>query len=62
MPTTKTRRLASLNAAAEYASVNERTIRRRIADGALTGYRLGSRLVRVTPTSSTRPCVIPTRR
>lgn len=41
------RRLASLNDAAEYAAVNPRTIRRRIADGSLTGYRLGSRVIRV---------------
>ena len=41
------RRLASLIDAAEYASVNPRTLRRRIADGTLTGYRMGPRLVRV---------------
>jgi excisionase family DNA binding protein len=44
---TVSRRYASLSDAAEYIGVNERTIRRHIADGSLTGYRLGSRLVRV---------------
>jgi excisionase family DNA binding protein len=41
------RRLVSINQAAEYCGVVPRTIRRRIADGSLTGYRLGTRLVRV---------------
>jgi excisionase family DNA binding protein len=40
------RKLASIQTAAEYADVSTRTIRRRIADGTLTGYRLG-RLIRV---------------
>lgn len=40
-------RFASLIAAAEYADVCERTIRRRIAAGELTGYRVGPRLIRV---------------
>jgi len=40
-------RLASLQQAAEYARVNPRTIRRRIEDGTFTGYRLGTRLIRV---------------
>lgn len=43
----RARRLASLAEAAEYAAVNPRTIRRRIADGSLTGYRLGARVIRV---------------
>ncbi len=34
-------------AAAEYLSVNERTVRRLIADGQLPAHRVGSRLVRV---------------
>jgi excisionase family DNA binding protein len=42
-----TRRYASLADAAIYLGVNERTIRRQIADGRLTGYRLGDRLIRV---------------
>ncbi|MGA7131645.1 MAG: excisionase family DNA-binding protein [Mycobacterium sp.] len=33
--------------AAEYLKVTERTIRQMIADGRLTGYRSGTRLVRV---------------
>jgi excisionase family DNA binding protein len=40
------RRLASIQKAAEYADVNPRTIRRRIADGTINGYRLG-RAIRV---------------
>ncbi len=40
-------RLASIAEAAQYAGCNARTIRRRIADGTLTGYRMGPRLVRV---------------
>lgn len=42
-----TRRLESINGAAEYAQVNYRTIRRYIAAGRLTGYRMGPRLIRV---------------
>jgi excisionase family DNA binding protein len=41
------RRLVSLAAAAEYAGCHPRTIRRRIADGDLTGYRFGPRGVRI---------------
>lgn len=41
------RRLAPITSAAEYAAVSPKTIRRRIADGSLTGYRLGRRLIRV---------------
>ena len=33
--------------AAEYLAVNERTVRRLIADGQLPAHRVGSRLVRV---------------
>ena len=40
------RRYASLADAARYVDCNERTLRRKIAAGALTGYRFG-RLVRV---------------
>ena len=40
------RRYASLAKAAEYADCNERTLRRHIASGDLTGYRLG-RLIRI---------------
>ncbi len=41
MPSTPARRYASLAKAAEYADCNERTLRRHIASGELTGYRLG---------------------
>lgn len=41
------RRLAPLPIAAGYACVSVKTIRRRIADGTLTGYRMGPRLIRV---------------
>ena len=41
------RRLASLVDAAEYAAISTKTIRRRIACGDLTGYRVGPRLIRI---------------
>jgi excisionase family DNA binding protein len=41
------RRYASLSAAADYLGVNEKTIRRHIAVGRITGYRLGNRLIRI---------------
>ncbi len=41
------RRLVTVIDAAEYAACNPRTIRRRITDGSLSGYRMGSRLIRV---------------
>ena len=41
------RRYAKLKDAATYLDVTERTVRQMIADGRLTGYRSGSRLVRV---------------
>ena len=41
------RRIASINAAAEYAGVSTRTIRRYIAAGRLTGYRIGPRLIKI---------------
>jgi excisionase family DNA binding protein len=40
-------RYAPLPQAADYAACSPRTIRRMIAAGLLTGYRLGPRLVRV---------------
>ncbi len=42
-----TRQLVGLSAAAAYADVSTRTMRRYIAQGRLTGYRVGSRLVKV---------------
>ena len=41
------RKLITLAAAAEHAAVSVKTIRRRVAAGDLTGYRLGPRLIRV---------------
>lgn len=41
------RRYAKPSEAAEYLGVTTRTIRQMIADGRLTGYRSGARLVRV---------------
>lgn len=41
------RRYAKLKEAATYIGVTDRTIRQMIADGRLTGYRSGNRLVRV---------------
>lgn len=44
---TAQRRLASIPDAAQYAAVSTKTIRRRISDGSLTGYRFGARVIRV---------------
>ena len=44
---TSRRRYVKLAEAAEYLQVTDRTIRQMIADGRLTGYRSGSRLIRV---------------
>ncbi len=44
-PTQK--RLVSLVDAAEYAACTTKTLRRRISDGTITGYRFGPRLIRV---------------
>ena len=41
------RRFAKLKDAADYLDVTERTIRQMIADRRLTGYRSGTRLIRV---------------
>ena len=37
----------SIAKAAHLADVSSRTIRRRIADGSITGYRFGPRIIRV---------------
>lgn len=49
MPDTLTprRRYVTIAQAAEYLAVTDRTIRQMIADGRLTGYRSGRRLVRL---------------
>lgn len=44
---TSRRRYVTIAIAAEYLDVTTRTIRQMIADGRLTGYRSGSRLVRL---------------
>ncbi|ACV79821.1 hypothetical protein Namu_3496 [Nakamurella multipartita DSM 44233] len=41
------RHLVTIAAAAEFAAVNPRTIRRRISDGTITAYRVGPRILRV---------------
>ena len=41
------RRYVKIAEAAEYLDVTDRTVRQMIADGRLTGYRNGARLVRV---------------
>jgi excisionase family DNA binding protein len=46
VPPPQERRYASLSKAAEYADCNERTLRRHIASGELTGCRLG-RVIRI---------------
>jgi excisionase family DNA binding protein len=47
VPAHTKRKLVSIPHAAEYAAVSNDTIRRRIASGHLTGYRLGTRIIRV---------------
>lgn len=41
------RRLVTIAAAASYASVAPKTIRRRVADGTINGYRFGPRVLRI---------------
>lgn len=41
------RKLVSLSVAAEHADVSPRTIRRYLATGSLSGYRVGPRLIKV---------------
>lgn len=45
--TNAARRLVSISAAADHIACSDRTIRRLIADGRLTGYRIGNRILRV---------------
>lgn len=40
-------KLASLQEASSYLGVCQRTVRRRISDGSLPGYRVGTRVIRV---------------
>jgi excisionase family DNA binding protein len=46
-PPITTRRLRSIADGAKYADVSTKTIRRYIADGRLTAYRVGPRLIKV---------------
>lgn len=41
------RRYVSIAGAADYLGVTDRTVRQMIADGRLTGYRNGKRLIRL---------------
>ena len=41
------RHLVGIGQAAEHAGVSTKTIRRRIADGSLIGYRFGPKLIRI---------------
>lgn len=45
----KLRRKISINEAAQYVGVSERTIRNWIATGILPAYRYGPRVVRINP-------------
>lgn len=47
MATRQARQLVTLAAAADHAAVSIKTIRRYIAGGRLTGYRMGTRLIRI---------------
>lgn len=47
MSKTPNRRYASINEAAEYVAAHHQTIRRWIAEGRITGYRMGPRMIRV---------------
>ena len=42
-------RMVSVQAAADMLGVSAKTIRRRIADGVIKGYRFGPRILRVDP-------------
>ncbi len=46
-PSQPARRYAPIASAAESVDVSQKTIRRRIAEGSLTGYRMGPRILRV---------------
>lgn len=49
--------LVSLAAAAEQFGVSVQTLRRRIADGTITGYRVG-RLIRVDPDEAAKHLLV----
>ena len=48
-PAARTRGMVSLAEAAELAGLSTKTLRRRIAEGALPAFRTGPRLIRVYP-------------
>lgn len=48
-PAAQTRGMLSLAEAAEFAGISIKTLRRRIAEGALPAFRTGPRLIRVYP-------------
>jgi excisionase family DNA binding protein len=41
------RRYCTINEAADYLGVTERTVRQMITDGRLVGYRMGARFIRL---------------
>lgn len=47
VPISNPRRLMAIQEAANHLGVSAKTIRRRIADGSVSGYRTGPRLIRV---------------
>lgn len=47
MPHTNNPSYVSLQDAAEHIGVSTRTLRRRVADGSLTAYRVGPKIIRV---------------
>ncbi len=46
-PQPSSKRLVTIADAAKYAAVTTKTLRRRISDGTITGYRFGPRLIRI---------------
>lgn len=45
----KPRRYETMQSAAERTGLSVKSIRRRVAEGKLTGYRLGQRIIRLDP-------------
>lgn len=52
------KQLVSIQAAAEHFDVTTRTIRRWIAEGRVTGYRVGRRLIKVDLTECEQRAVV----
>lgn len=57
--TTPARQLVSIKEAAEHLGVCTTTLRRRIADGTITAYRLGPRLTRLDLAEAERELLRP---